>query len=67
MTDSDDVAVKSLTGASNEGGVDAVLIDDDAEVVHMVQSKYHASLSKHNEGKLVVLGFATGLMFSSGL
>jgi AIPR protein len=58
VTDSDDAAVKSLTGASNEGGVDAVLVDDDAEVVHLVQGKYHASLSKHNEGKPVVLAFA---------
>src|SRR5262245_1135893 len=46
FTDDQDQAVSALTGGSNDKGIDAILIDDEARTVYFVQGKYHGSSPK---------------------
>jgi hypothetical protein len=40
LTESDTVAIQAVTGGTRDKGVDAVLVDDKARVVYVVQAKY---------------------------
>jgi hypothetical protein len=43
LADSEDAAKLALTGQSGDKNLDAVLIDENAKQVHLVQGKYHQS------------------------
>lgn len=58
VTEREDVAADSLVGCPNDKGVDAILIDDDARAVFIVQGKYHKKLCDKNEERSEVLAFA---------
>ncbi|HEX6206478.1 MAG TPA: AIPR family protein [Solirubrobacterales bacterium] len=53
-----DEAADSLTGASNEKGIDAVHLDHDARLVTLVQGKYRRALMKATEKRPDVIAFA---------
>lgn len=58
LADSEDSARKALTGASNDKGIDAILIDERAKQVNLVQGKFHLSLGEVGEKRNDVLSFA---------
>lgn len=58
LADSEDVAFKALTGDTRDKGVDAILIDERAKQVHLVQGKFHESLGEYSEPREKVLNFA---------
>ena len=58
VTDREEVAAESLAGASNDKGCDAVLIDDDAHCIVIVQGKYRKKLGEKSEVRNDVLGIA---------
>jgi hypothetical protein len=58
VTDSDGEAAAALCGGSRDKGVDAVVIDDAARVVFVVQGKYRHELSNKTEHRGDVIGFA---------
>src|SRR6266542_972652 len=49
VTDDEEAAVRALTGTSGEKAIDAVLIDDSARAVFVVQGKFRSPLGKGNE------------------
>jgi len=51
-------AVRALCGGSNDKHVDAVLIDDNAKIVFIVQGKYRQKIAGKNEQRAHVIGFA---------
>jgi AIPR protein len=51
-------AVSALTGNSGEKGIDAVYIDDDAYVVHLVQGKFADGINKGTEKAADITEFA---------
>lgn len=53
-----DEAADSLTGVSNEKGIDAVHLDHDARLVTLVQGKYRRGLMKATEKRADVIAFA---------
>jgi hypothetical protein len=58
VTDSESSAAEALCGGSRDKGVDAVLVDDPARVVFVVQGKYRRSVAQKAEHRGDVLGFA---------
>lgn len=58
LADSEESARKALTGASNDKGIDAILIDERAKQVNLVQGKFHLSLGEVGEKRNDVLSFA---------
>lgn len=58
VSDAEDDAVRSLTGLSGEKGLDALLIDDSARAVFIVQGKYHTPIGKGHEPRSDVMAFA---------
>src|SRR5205085_1720161 len=58
VTDREEVAADSLAGCSNDKGCDAVLIDDDARCIVIVQGKYRKKLGEKSEVRNDVLGIA---------
>ena len=58
LADSEDVALKALTGDTSDKGIDAILIDERAKQVHLVQGKFHYSLGSHREKRNDVLALA---------
>src|SRR3954452_8596230 len=54
-----EAAADSLTGVSNEKGIDAIHIDHEAKLVTLVQGKYRRSLLKSSEKRADVVAFAT--------
>jgi len=58
LADSEDVALKALTGDKSDKSIDAVLVDERARQVHLVQGKLHHSLGRHGEKRNDVLAFA---------
>jgi hypothetical protein len=58
VTDSDDSAVKALCGGPHDKGIDAVLIDESARIVFLVQGKYRKDLSAKTENRRDIMGFA---------
>ncbi len=58
ITEAEEVAVTALTGASNDKGIDAILTDDAAEIVFIVQGKYRKGIAAKNETRNDVVSFA---------
>lgn len=58
VTDSDAEAAAALCGGPRDKGVDAVLIDDPARIVFIVQGKYRRDLASKTEHRADVTGFA---------
>src|SRR5262249_43125089 len=58
FTDDQDQAVSALTGGSNDKGIDAVLIDDEARTVYFVQGKYHRQDTPPTENYSDLVSFA---------
>lgn len=58
ITDEDTKAVEALTGGSNDKGVDAVLIDDKAKIVFIVQGKYREKIDDKIEKRADIVSFA---------
>src|SRR5947207_1144990 len=57
VTEREETAAESLIGCSNDKGVDAVVIDDDARAVFVVQGKYRKKLGEKSEVRNEVMGF----------
>src|SRR5262249_9832229 len=51
-------AANALTGNSRDKGADAIIIDDPAKTVFVIQGKYRKKLNGVNEGRSDVLSFA---------
>jgi len=58
LADSEESARKALTGTSNDKGIDAILIDERAKQVNLIQGKFHLSLGEVGEKRNDVLSFA---------
>ncbi len=58
LTDDPETAAKAITNGPKDKGLDAVLIDDSARGVFLVQGKYHKSLYKNSEKRTDVVDFA---------
>lgn len=58
LADSEDAALKALTGDTSDKNIDAILIDERAKQVHLVQGKFHHSLRDFSEKRNDVLAFA---------
>jgi len=56
LADSEDQALKALTGATGDKSIDAILIDERSRQVHLVQGKFRQS--DHTEKRSDVLAFA---------
>ena len=59
VTDQPAVAADALTGKSGEKGIDAVVIDDPAKLVTLVQAKYRQSLGGTAEKRSEIIPFAS--------
>lgn len=57
LTDKETEALGALCGVSNDKNVDAVLIDDAAQSIFIVQGKYRHVIGKHAEKRNDVLTF----------
>jgi hypothetical protein len=58
ITDDETLATAALCGGSHDKGVDAVLVDEPARIVFIVQGKYRKTLGGKNEHRGDVAGFA---------
>lgn len=58
LADSEDAAFNALTGATGDKGIDAILMDQRAKLVHVVQGKFRSSLGQHAEKRNDVLALA---------
>jgi hypothetical protein len=58
VTGGREAATDSLTGSSNEKGIDAVHLDHEAKLVTLVQGKYRKALMKTGEKRADVIAFA---------
>ena len=58
LADSEEAAFNALTGASEDKEIDAILVDQGARLVHLVQGKYRSSLGGHAEKRNDVLALA---------
>jgi hypothetical protein len=57
-TENEQQAADSLTGGSGDKDLDALLIDENAKVVFLVQGKYRKKINATSEARNDVLGFA---------
>jgi hypothetical protein len=57
-TDDETKAIESLSGASGEKGIDALLIDDSNDLVTVVQGKHRDSIMRRGEKSADVMEFA---------
>ena len=51
VTESEDIAAAALTGQAGDKGIDALLIDDAARAVFLVQGKYRQKLDVKAESR----------------
>jgi len=58
LVDSDEAAVKALTGDTGDKGIDAIFPDDKARQVNVIQGKFRHSLGESSEKRNDVLSFA---------
>lgn len=56
LTDQESIAEKALAGGSGDKGIDAVICDDSARCVFLIQAKNRQYLAKHDEKRDDVLG-----------
>jgi hypothetical protein len=57
ITETEDDAANSITGGSNDKGVDALLVDHVSHCVFVVQGKYRQSLGTKSESRSDVMAF----------
>ena len=57
VTDRDELAAEAITGGSRDKGIDALLIDDAARSIFIVQGKYRQKLDGKTETRTDVLAF----------
>lgn len=57
VTDNEMDAAKSITGVAGDKGADAIVVDDAARSVGIVQGKFHQKLSTTTEGSATVMAF----------
>lgn len=57
LADSEEVARKALTGGTGDKGIDAILIDERAKQVNIIQGKFHFSLGEFSEKRNDILSF----------
>ena len=67
VVDNEETAIQALCGGSNDKAVDAVLIDDRARVVFIIQGKYRQRIGVANEKRNDVLAVANlaGALFGN--
>jgi len=53
LADSDESAKRALTGQTGDKNLDAVLIDENAKQVHLVQGKYHYSATPEKRNDVI--------------
>ena len=58
LADNEDNAQRALTGDTSDKGIDAILIDERAKQVNVIQGKFHYSLGEFSEKRNDVLSFA---------
>lgn len=58
ITPTEEVAAEAITGGARDKGVDALLIDDAAHSIFIVQGKYRQKLGATSEGRSEVIAFA---------
>jgi hypothetical protein len=58
LVDEEDIAARGLVGASGDKSVDAVVIDNRANTVFLVQSKFRLSINQKPEPRSDVVAFA---------
>lgn len=58
ISDSPEKTRGALTGESGDKNVDAILIDEKAKQVHVVQGKFRKTIGEHTESRNDVLSFA---------
>jgi len=58
LADTEDNAQRALTGDTSDKGIDAILIDERAKQVNVIQGKFHYSLGEFSEKRNDVLSFA---------
>jgi hypothetical protein len=59
VTDNDNSAIEAVAGGAGDKGIDAVLIDENARAVFVIQTKYRETIGKKAESRNDVLGFAS--------
>lgn len=58
ITDNLEEAANAITNGPGDKGVDAILIDDPARTIFLIQGKFRHGLSKKNEARSDVISFA---------
>lgn len=58
VTTSENQAAEAVSGGARDKGIDALLIDEDARTVFVVQGKYHNSIGAKSERRADVVSFA---------
>ena len=58
LVEDEDIAARALVGGSHDKSVDAVVIDDRARVVFLVQGKFRLRLNQGSESRSDVVAFA---------
>jgi hypothetical protein len=58
VTTSEQQAASAVVGGKGDKSCDAIFIDDPAKTVFVVQTKFRAALSKKNESRNDLVGFA---------
>src|SRR5438094_8811406 len=59
LTESDQTAIEAVTGRARDKGIDAILTDDKARVVYLIQAKYRHARFDKPEARSSVVDFAT--------
>src|ERR1017187_2240379 len=59
LTENDEEAVKAVTGAPRDKGIDGILTDSAARVVYVIQAKYRRLRFGKAESRSGVIDFAT--------
>jgi hypothetical protein len=58
LVEDEDVAARGLVGGSGDKSVDAVVIDDRASIVFLIQGKFRLSINQKSEQRSDVISFA---------
>ncbi len=59
LADSEETARKALTGGTGDKSVDAILMDERARQVNLIQGKFHHSLGEFSEKRNDVLALVS--------
>jgi len=58
LTESIDEAANALTGGANDKGIDAILVDQNARSIFIVQGKYREKIEKRQESRADLISFS---------